>query len=99
VGIALGAAGGPSGEKAVALVSEDVRDAAAALWIAHATRDAALSASLLAVAGFAAAVAAAATGLLEPAVAAIFSLIDDAYAMRAGARLLHRIALRLPAWT
>ena len=99
VGIALGAAGGPAGEKAVALVSEDVRDAAAALWIANAARDAALSAALFCLGGFAAVVAAAATGLLEPAVAAAFSLCVDAYAVRAGARLLHRIALRLPAWT
>ncbi|HEX2678656.1 MAG TPA: HAD family hydrolase, partial [Polyangiales bacterium] len=99
IGIALGAAGGPAGEKAVALVSEDVRDAAAALWIAHAARDAAVFVVLLSLVGFATLVAAAAAGLLEPAVAAAFSLMVDAYAVRAGARLLHRIALRLPAWT
>ncbi len=99
VGIALGAAGGPAGEKAVALVSEDVRDAAAALWIAHAARDGALRATRLAFLAFAAVVAAAATGLIEPGVAAVLTMLVDGYAVRAGARLLHRIALRLPAWT
>lgn len=99
VGIVLGAAGSPAGEKAVALVGEDVRDAASALWIARATRDAALSSTVLALIGFAAIVGAAAAGLLEPFVAALFSLCIDAYALRAGARLLRRIALRLPAWT
>jgi P-type Cu+ transporter len=99
VGIALAAAGGTAGEKAVALVSEDVRDAAAALWIAHATRDAARSAALLSLVGFASVVAAAAAGLIEPAIAAVVSLAVDTYGVRAGTRLLHRIALRLPAWT
>ncbi len=99
VGIALGAAGGPAGEKAVALVSEDVRDAAAALWIAQAAREGALNATGLAAAAFAAVVAAAAAGLIDPGIAAVLTVAVDAYAVRAGARLLHRIALRLPAWT
>jgi P-type E1-E2 ATPase len=99
VGIALGAAGGPAGEKAVALVSEDVRDAAAALWIAHAAREGSLRAVGLAATAFAAVVAAAATGLIDPGVAAVLTVAVDGYAVRAGARLLHRIALRLPAWT
>jgi P-type E1-E2 ATPase len=99
IGIALGAAGGPAGEKAVALVGEDVRDAAAALWIAHAARESAMSAAGVCAIGFAAVVGAAAAGMLEPAVAAAFTLAVDAYCVRAGARLLHRIALRLPAWT
>jgi P-type Cu+ transporter len=99
VGVALAAAGGPAGDKAIALVSEDVRDAAAALWIARAARNAAMSSAQACGVGFAVIVGAAAAGLIEPAIAAVFALAVDAYSVRAGARLLRRIALRLPAWT
>ena len=46
---------------------------------------------------FAVIVAAAATGLVVPAIAALLAVTVDAYGVRAGARLLRRIALRLPA--
>ena len=96
VGIVLGAAGGVAGETEVALVSEDVRDAAAALWIARATRDAMLRATRLAAAGFGLVVATALAGLIVPGVAALLAIGVDAYGVRVGARLLRRIALRLP---
>jgi P-type E1-E2 ATPase len=96
VGVALGAAGGPSGDRAVALVGEDVRDAAAALWIARAARQGASTSVRIALTAFAAICALAISGLLEPAMAALLALAIDAHCIHAGARLLRRIALRLP---
>ena len=97
--IVLRAAGGTAGERAVALVSDDVRDAAAALFIARAARDGSLRAVALASIAFATIVAAAAAGLIVPGIAALLAVGVDAYCLRAGARLLRRIALRLPART
>lgn len=99
VGIALGAAGGAASERAVALVTKDVRDAAAALWIARAAREDALRSTSLAACAFATIVAAAAAGLIVPGIAALLAVAVDAYAVRAGVRLLRRIELRLPART
>lgn len=96
VGVALGAAGGPAGDRAIALVGEDVRDAAAALWIAHAARGGALSSVRIALIAFACATAAAFSGLLQPIAAALLTLAIDAHCIHTGARLLRRIALRLP---
>ncbi|HMI94856.1 MAG TPA: HAD family hydrolase [Polyangiales bacterium] len=94
--IVLGSAGGPM-DRGVALVSDDVRDAAAALWIARAAREAAWSAVGVASVAFALVVAAAAAGLIVPGVAALLTAGVDAYCLPAGARLMRRIALRLPA--
>jgi cation transport ATPase len=96
VGVALGAAGGPSGDRAIALVGEDVRDAAAALWIARAARQGALNSARIAVLAFICAAAGAISGVLEPAPAALLALAIDAHCIHTGARLLRRIALRLP---
>jgi Cu+-exporting ATPase len=95
-GVVLGAAGGSATERAVALVSDDVRDAAAALWIARAARDSALRAVFAAGGAFGLVVVAAAAGLMVPGIAALLTLAVDAYCLPAGARLMHRIALRLP---
>lgn len=97
VAVVLGAAGGSAGERAVALVTEDVRDAAAALWIAQAARDGSLRATRLAATAFAVIAAGAAAGLVVPGIAAVLAAAVDAYGVRAGARLLRRFALRLPA--
>lgn len=97
VAVVLGAAGGSAGERAVALVTEDVRDAAAALWIAQAARDGSLRATRLAATAFALIVAGAAAGLVVPGIAAVIAVGVDWYGVRAGARLLRRFALRLPA--
>ncbi|HKP64697.1 MAG TPA: hypothetical protein VJV78_48505, partial [Polyangiales bacterium] len=96
VGVALGAAGGPAGDRAIALVGEDVRDAAAALWIARAAQKGALNAVRIACLAFACACAAAVSGILEPVFAALLAVAIDAHCIHAGARLLRRIALRLP---
>lgn len=97
VPIVLGAAGGPAGERAVALATEDIRDAAAALWIARAARQGAWRGTLVAAAGGLVAAAAAFAGWAPPAISALIALSLDAYALPTGTRLLHRIALRLPA--
>ncbi len=94
--IVLAAAGGAATEHAVALVSDDVRDAAAALFIARAARDSAWRAAGVAGAAFALVVAAAAAGLIVPGIAAVIAVAVDAYCLPAGTRLLRRIALRLP---
>jgi Cu+-exporting ATPase len=96
-GIVLGAAGGAAVERAVALVGDDVRDAAAALFIARAARDSAWGAVGVAAVAFALVVGAAGAGLIVPGIAALLTAGVDAYCLPAGTRLLHRIALRLPA--
>lgn len=96
-GIVLNAAGGAAIERAAALVSDDVRDAAAALWIARAARASAWRAVGVSAVGFGVIVAAASAGMIVPGVAALLTAGVDAYCLPAGARLLRRIALRLPA--
>jgi Cu+-exporting ATPase len=96
-GVLLGAAGGSATERAVALVGDDVRDAAAALWIARAARDAAWRGVLVAGVAFALIVAAAAASLVVPGIAAVLATAVDAYCLPTGARLLRRIGRRLPA--
>jgi P-type E1-E2 ATPase len=96
VGVALGAAGGPAGDRAIAPVGGDVRDAAAALWIARAAQKGAWNAIRIACLAFVCACAAAVSGLLEPVFAAVLAVAIDAQCIHAGARLLRRIALRLP---
>lgn len=96
VQIVLGAAGAAESERAVSLTSEDVRDAAAALWLARAARRAAWRGTMVATVGGAALVGLAALGVAAPAVAAGLALGVDAYALPSAARLLRRIELRLP---
>jgi cation transport ATPase len=96
VPVVLGAAGAPEGERTVALTGEDVRDAAAALWLARAARRAAWRGAMTAALAGGSLVALAAFGVAVPAVAALFALGIDAYALPSAARLLRRIELRLP---
>lgn len=97
VPVALGAAGSVEGERGIALTGSDVRDAAAALWLARAARRAARRGTLLAAVGGAALTAAGALGIAAPAVVAMGALAIDAYALPSAMRLLRRIELRLPA--
>jgi Cu+-exporting ATPase len=96
VGVVLSQAGGHGSEYGVALVGDDIGDAVDALWIAQAARKGAHRATRLAAVAFGLIVAAAAAGLVVPGIAALLAVGVDAYGIRAGARLLHRIALRLP---
>lgn len=97
VPIALGAAGAVEGERGVSLSGDDVRDAAAALWLARAARRAAWRGTLVAALGGGTVVVLAATGIAVPAVAALLALGIDAYSLPSASRLLRRIELRLPA--
>ena len=97
VPIVLGAAGSTGGERTVALATDDVRDAAAALWIARAARTGSFRAFGACIVGGGVLVAAAALGLAPPAFAAPLALVVDVIALGAGSRLLRRIELRIPA--
>lgn len=97
VPVALGAAGGAERDRAIALTSDDVRDASAALWLANAARREALRAVSVAAGGGLVLVAVAATGLAAPGVVALGALALDLLALPAAPRLIRRIELRLPA--
>ncbi|NOY93853.1 MAG: hypothetical protein GXP55_21945, partial [Deltaproteobacteria bacterium] len=97
VPIVLGAAGSPAGDHAVSLTTRDIRDAAAAIWIAHAARDGAWRGAITTVGVGGLMVTASALGLLDPTLAALLAVAVDALTLPAGARLLRRVALRIPA--
>lgn len=96
VAIVLGVAGNALEERGVALSTDDVRDAAAALWIARAARTEAGRALLVSTFGGALLVAAAVLGFAAPALTAVFGLAIDAFALPSAVRLLRRIDLRVP---
>ncbi|MGE0790038.1 MAG: HAD family hydrolase [Sandaracinaceae bacterium] len=97
VPVVLGAAGAPEGERGIALTGEDIRDAAAALWLARAARQAAWRGAVVAGLGGAALVFLAAIGFAAPVLVALVALGIDAYVLPSAGRLLRRIELRLPA--
>jgi len=99
IAILLGAAGAATDERTVALTTHDVRDAAAALFIARAAWEASSRVTLSAAAVGGLVVFAAALGFVAPVVAAIAGAAIDAYALPSGARLLRRVELRVPAPT
>jgi cation transport ATPase len=83
-------------DRGVVVASHDVRDAAGALWIARAVRRAtwrgigscALAAALV--------VLGAMMGWMTPVIGALCGLATEAWALRAGSRLLRRVDLRVP---
>lgn len=97
VPIVLAAAGSPEGDRAIALSGDDVRDAAGALFIAHAARREAIRATALAAVGGLALVALGATGIASPPVIAVLAGAIDVFVLPTGERVLRRIELRLPA--
>ncbi len=96
VPVVLGAAGSPQADRGVALTTDDLRDAAAALWIAQAARQEAVRGVTLSVVVGAPMVVGAALGWIGPALAAVVAVGLDAYVLPAGGRLLRRIELRVP---
>jgi Cu+-exporting ATPase len=94
VAIMLGAAGSGSADNAITLLSEDLRDAAASLWIARAARSSVLGALRLAMVVFVAVATGAALGLVKLALTAAATLLVDGHGIAAGRRLSRRIALR-----
>ena len=95
VAIALGAAGSGHGDHEIALLSEDLRDAAVTLWIARAARSRQQTALRVSLGAFIGLTAAAFGGLIGVPISACVALLVDAYGMHAGARLVRRVALRL----
>ena len=96
VPIVLGEVGVPGGERGVALGSDDLRDAAAALWIARAARREMLRGTLVAFSAGGMVALGAALGWVPPAMAALVAVAVDLFALPSGSRLLHRIDLRVP---
>jgi Cu+-exporting ATPase len=83
-------------ERGIVVASRDVRDAAAALWIARAVKrstwrslGACLAATILVAAG-------ASLGWMPPVAAALLATAMEAWTVRAGSRLLRRVDLRVP---
>ncbi len=97
VPIVLAAAGSPEGDRAIALSGDDIRDAAGALFIAHAARREALRATALAAVGGIALVALGAAGIASPPVVAVLAGAIDVFVLPTGERVLRRIEMRLPA--
>lgn len=96
VPIVLGAAGGIEGEAAVALANEDIRDAAAALFIARAARTETLRSVIAAAVCGAVGVTGSMLGFVPPVAAALLAVAVDAFALPSGVRLLRRVDLRVP---
>jgi len=96
VPISLRLVGSALEDRGVVVASHDVRDAAGALWIARAVRRAtwrgigscALAAALV--------VLGATMGWMTPVIGALCALATEAWALRAGSRLLRRVDLRVP---
>jgi cation transport ATPase len=96
VPISLRLVGSALEDRGVVVASHDVRDAAGALWVARAVRRAtwrsigscALAAALV--------VLGAAMGWMTPVIGALVGLATEAWALRAGSRLLRRVDLRVP---
>lgn len=96
VPVVLGAAGSPQAERGVALTSDDLRDAASALWIAQAARLESVRGVALSTVVGAPVLVGAALGWIGAAAAALVAVSLDAIVLPAGARLLRRIDLRVP---
>jgi cation transport ATPase len=96
VPVGLGVVVGAAADRGISIASDDVRDAADALWIARAARQESMRAvTLLAGAGLLLALGAGG-GILAPAAVAVLGLAVEGYALPAGLRLLRRMELRLP---
>lgn len=96
VPIVLAAAGTPDGDRAVALTTDDVRDASAILWLAQAVRrEAVRGVAAASVAGLLLAIVGA-VGLLPIGAVALIAGAVDLFVLPTSSRLDHRIRLRLP---
>ncbi|MEM9192611.1 MAG: HAD family hydrolase [Myxococcota bacterium] len=89
-------AAGNAGERSVAVASDDVQDAAAALFMAHASRRGSRRAITGTLAAGAILMLLAGGGLAPPAAAALLAVAVDAFVLPEGARILRRIELRVP---
>jgi cation transport ATPase len=94
--ISLRLVGSALEDRGVVIASRDVRDAAGALWIARAVRRATWRSIGSCVLAAAFIVLGVAFGWMTPAIAALCGLGIEAWALRAGSRLLRRVDLRVP---
>jgi Cu+-exporting ATPase len=96
VPVSLRLAGTATERRGVVAASGDVRDAAAALWIARAARRSILRASGAAFAVLVVVITGASIGWLSAPLAASLGIGAEVWALRAGSRLLRRVDLRVP---
>jgi len=94
--ISLRLVGSALEDRGVVIASRDVRDAAGALWVARAVRRATWRSIGSCVLAAAFIVLGVAFGWMTPAIAALCGLAIEAWALRAGSRLLRRVDLRVP---
>ena len=94
--ISLRLVGSALEDRGVVIASRDVRDAAGALWIARAVRRATWRSIGSCVLAAAFIVLGVAFGWMTPVIAALSGLAIEAWALRAGSRLLRRVDLRVP---
>jgi P-type E1-E2 ATPase len=83
-------------ERGVVIASRDVRDAADSLWIARAARRSIWRSIGACVAAGSLVAAGAILGWMTPMAATFIALGTEAWALRAGSRLLRRVDLRVP---
>ncbi len=96
VPISLRLVGSALEDRGVVVASQDVRDAAGALWVARAVRRSTWRGVGLCAVVVAGVAAGAALGWLTPLVAALVAGIVEFWVIRGGARLLRRVDLRVP---
>jgi Cu+-exporting ATPase len=96
VPVSLRLVGSALEDRGIVIASQDVRDAAGALWVARAVQQAtrrSLGASFL---GAVLVVLGTGFGWMTPLIAALCALATEAWTLRAGSRLLRRVDLRVP---
>jgi P-type E1-E2 ATPase len=96
VPVSLRLAGSALEDRGVAIASRDVRDAAGALWLARAVRRATWRSIGACAAATVVVAVGAALGWMTPIAAAFMASATEAWALRAGPRLLRRVDLRVP---
>jgi P-type E1-E2 ATPase len=96
VPISLRLVGSALEDRGVVVASQDVRDAAGALWVARAVRRATWRSIGSCVLAAALVVLGATFGWMTPIIAALCALATEAWTVRAGSRLLRRVDLRVP---
>jgi len=94
--ISLRLVGSALEDRGVVVASQDVRDAAGALWVARAVRRATWRSCGVCALVATAVAAGAASGWMTPAIAAVLALASEAWTLRAGSRLLRRVDMRVP---
>jgi P-type E1-E2 ATPase len=83
-------------DRGVAIASQEVRDAAGALWIARAARRTMVRSQGICGAAIIALLLGATVGWLTPMAAALVAVSVEAWAFSAGSRLFRRVDLRVP---